>query len=163
MNEELDGQTPSQRLAELGLTLPSVAKPLAAYVPAVASAGQVFTSGQLPTVNGTLIATGKVGAEVSLEQAVEAARVAALNALAAAAAQAGGIDNIRRVVRVVVFVASDPSFTGQPRVANGASELFGQVFGALGVHVRSAVGVSVLPLDAPVELELVVEASAAAF
>lgn len=163
MNEELDGQTPSQRLAELGLTLPSVAKPLAAYVPAVASAGQVFTSGQLPTVNGTLIATGKVGAEVSLEQAVEAARVAALNALAAAAAQAGGLDNIRRVVRVVVFVASDPSFTGQPQVANGASELFGQVFGALGVHVRSAVGVSVLPLNAPVELELVVEASAAAF
>jgi enamine deaminase RidA (YjgF/YER057c/UK114 family) len=163
VNEELDGQTPSQRLAELGLTLPSVAKPLAAYVPAVASAGQVFTSGQLPTVNGTLIATGKVGAEVSLEQAVEAARVAALNALAAAAAQAGGLDNIRRVVRVVVFVASDPSFTGQPQVANGASELFGQVFGALGVHVRSAVGVSVLPLNAPVELELVVEASAAAF
>jgi enamine deaminase RidA (YjgF/YER057c/UK114 family) len=163
VNEELDGQTPSQRLAELGLTLPSVAKPLAAYVPAVAFAGQVFTSGQLPTVNGTLIATGKVGAEVSLEQAVEAARVAALNALAAAAAQAGGLDNIRRVVRVVVFVASDPSFTGQPQVANGASELFGQVFGALGVHVRSAVGVSVLPLNAPVELELVVEASAAAF
>ena len=91
------------------------------------------------------------------------ARVAALNALAAAAAQAGGLDNIRRVVRVVVFVASDPSFTAQPQVANGASELFGQIFGVLGVHVRSAVGVSVLPLDAPVELELVVEASAAAF
>ena len=162
MNDELDGLTPSQRLAELGLVLPAVAKPLAAYVPAVASAGQVFTSGQSPTGNGTLIATGKVGAEVGLEVAIEAARVAALNALAAAAAQAGGLDNIRRVVRVVVFVASDPSFTAQPQVANGASELFGQIFGVLGVHVRSAVGVSVLPLDAPVELELVVEASAAA-
>ncbi|MFT3860286.1 RidA family protein [Micropruina sp.] len=163
MNEELQGSSPSRRLAELGLTLPAVAKPLAAYVPAVTSAGQVFTSGQLPTVAGALVATGKVGAQVSLEQAVEAARVAALNALAAAAAQVGGVDNIGRIVRVVVFVASDPSFTGQPQVANGASELYGQIFGPLGVHVRSAVGVTVLPLDAPVELELVVEASAAAF
>lgn len=163
MNEEVTGPPPSQRLAELGLALPTVAKPLAAYVPAIASAGQVFTSGQLPTVNGTLLATGKVGAEVSLEQAVAAARVAALNALAAAAEQAGGVDNIRRIVRVVVYVACYPSFTGQPQVANGASELFGAVFGALGVHVRSAVGVASLPLNAPVELELVVEASAASF
>lgn len=163
MNEEVTGPPPSQRLAELGLTLPTVAKPLAAYVPAISSAGQVFTSGQLPTVNGTLVATGKVGIEVSPEEAVAAARVAALNALAAAAEQAGGLDNIRRIVRVVVFVACDPSFTGQPQVANGASELFGAVFGALGVHVRSAVGVSSLPLNAPVELELVVETSAASF
>lgn len=163
MNEEVDGPAPSARLAELGLSLPPVAKPLAAYIPAIASAGQVFTSGQLPTVDGVLVATGKVGAEVSVEQAVEAARVSALNALAAAASAAGGIDEIRRIVRVVVYVASDPSFTGQPRVANGASELFGSIFGALGVHVRSAVGVSSLPLDAPVELELVVEASAASF
>lgn len=163
MNEEVDGPSPSQRLAELGLVLPAVAKPLAAYVPAIASAGQVFTSGQLPTIDGVLVATGKVGAEVSLDQAVQAARVAALNALAAAASAVGGIDEIRRIVRVVVFVASDPSFTGQPQVANGASELFGEIFGPLGVHVRSAVGVSALPLNAPVELELVVEASAAAF
>jgi enamine deaminase RidA (YjgF/YER057c/UK114 family) len=162
VSEEVAGP-PSQRLAELGLTLPPVATPLAAYVPAVSSAGQVYTSGQLPTVDGRLVATGKVGGEVSLEQAVEAARVAALNALAAAAAQAGGIDQIRRVVRMVVFVASDPGFTAQPQVANGASELLGAVFGPNGVHARSAVGVTVLPLDAPVELELVVEASAAAF
>ena len=158
-----DAVAPSQRLAELGLTLPPVATPLAAYVPAVVSAGQVFTSGQLPSVAGRLVATGKVGAEVSLEQAVEAARVAVLNALAAAAAQVGGLDHIRRVVRLVVFVASDPGFTAQPQVANGASELLGEIFGAHGVHARSAVGVAVLPLDAPVELELVVEASAAAF
>lgn len=158
-----DSAAPSQRLAELGLTLPPVAAPLAAYVPAVVSAGQVFTSGQLPSVSGRLVATGKVGAGVSLEQAVEAARVAVLNALAAAAAQVGGLDHIRRVVRLVVFVASDPSFTAQPQVANGASELLGEIFGAHGVHARSAVGVAVLPLDAPVELELVVEASAAAF
>lgn len=163
MNEEVTGPPPSQRLAELGLALPPVAKPLAAYVPAISSAGQVLTSGQLPTVNGALVATGKVGSDVTVEQAVAAARVAALNALAAAADQTGGIDNIRRIVRVVVFVASDPSFTAQPKVANGASELFGAVFGALGVHVRSAVGVASLPMNAPVELELVVEASAASF
>lgn len=163
MNEEVAGPAPSQRLAELGLTLPPVAVPLAAYIPAIVSAGQVLTSGQLPTVQGALVATGKVGGEVTPEQAAQAARVAVLNALAAAASEAGGIDNIRRIVRLVVYVASVPEFTGQPQVANGASELLGEIFGPLGRHVRSAVGVASLPLDAPVELELVVEASAASF
>ncbi len=163
MNEEVAGPAPSQRLAELGLTLPPVAAPLAAYIPAIASAGQVLTSGQLPTVQGALVATGKVGAEVTVEQATQAARVAVLNALAAAASEVGGIDNIRRVVRMVVYVAGTPDFTAQPQVANGASELLGEIFGPLGRHVRSAVGVASLPLDAPVELELVVEASAASF
>ncbi|WP_298133625.1 RidA family protein [Micropruina sp.] len=163
MNEEVAGPAPSQRLAELGLTLPPVAVPLAAYIPAIASAGQVLTSGQLPTVQGALVATGKVGAEVTVEQATQAARVAVLNALAAAASEVGGIDNIRRVVRMVVYVAGTPDFTAQPQVANGASELLGEIFGPLGRHVRSAVGVASLPLDAPVELELVVEASAASF
>ncbi len=163
MNEEVAGPAPSQRLAELGLTLPPVAVPLAAYIPAIASAGQVLTSGQLPTVQGALVATGKVGADVTVEQATQAARVAVLNALAAAASEVGGIDNIRRVVRMVVYVAGTPDFTAQPQVANGASELLGEIFGPLGRHVRSAVGVASLPLDAPVELELVVEASAASF
>lgn len=163
MNEEVSGPAPSERLAELGLTLPPVAAPLAAYIPAIASAGQVLTSGQLPTVQGALVATGKVGADVTVEQATEAARVAVLNALAAAASEVGGIDHIRRVVRMVVYVAGTPEFTAQPQVANGASELLGEIFGPLGRHVRSAVGVASLPLDAPVELELVVEASAASF
>lgn len=163
MNEEVAGPAPSQRLAELGLTLPPVAVPLAAYIPAIASAGQVLTSGQLPTVQGALVATGKVGADVTVEQATQAARVAVLNALAAAASEVGGIDNIRRVVRMVVYVAGTPDFTAQPQVANGASELLGEIFGPLGRHVRSAVGVASLPLNAPVELELVVEASAASF
>ncbi len=163
MNEEVSGPAPSERLAELGLTLPPVAAPLAAYIPAIASAGQVLTSGQLPTVQGALVATGKVGAEVTVEQATQAARVAVLNALAAAASEVGGIDNIRRIVRMVVYVAGTPEFTAQPQVANGASELLGEIFGPLGRHVRSAVGVASLPLDAPVELELVVEASAASF
>ncbi len=163
MNEEVAGPAPSQRLAELGLTLPPVAVPLAAYIPAIVSAGQVLTAGQLPTVQGALVATGKVGGEVTPEQAAQAARVAVLNALAAAASEAGGIDNIRRIVRLVVYVAGVPEFTGQPQVANGASELLGEIFGPLGRHVRSAVGVASLPLDAPVELELVVEASAASF
>lgn len=163
MNEEVAGPAPSQRLAELGLTLPPVAAPLAAYIPAIASAGQVLTSGQLPTVQGALVATGKVGADVTVEQATQAARVAVLNALAAAASEVGGIDNIRRVVRMVVYVAGTPDFTAQPQVANGASELLGEIFGPLGRHVRSAVGVASLPLNAPVELELVVEASAASF
>lgn len=163
MNEEVAGPAPSQRLAELGLTLPPVAAPLAAYIPAIASAGQVLTSGQLPTVQGALVAIGKVGADVTVEQATQAARVAVLNALAAAASEVGGIDNIRRVVRMVVYVAGTPDFTAQPQVANGASELLGEIFGPLGRHVRSAVGVASLPLDAPVELELVVEASAASF
>jgi len=145
----------SAKLAELGLQLPPVATPAGAYVPALRSAGQVLTSGQLPMVDGALSATGKVGAEVSLEQAQQAARVAALNAVAAAADVAGGIDAITRVVKVVVFVASDPEFTDQAKVANGASELLGELFD--GGHVRSAVGVAVLPLGTPVEVELVVE------
>lgn len=152
-----EAATPSTRLAALGLELPAVAKPLAAYIPAIAVGNQVWTSGQLPTVAGSLVQTGKVGAQVSTEDAVGLARTAALNALAAVAEVAGGLDRIARVLRCVVFVASDPGFTGQPAVANGASQLLGELFGDAGVHVRSAVGVTVLPLDAPVELELVVE------
>lgn len=152
-----DGALASQRLAELGLELPKVAAPLAAYVPARRVGQQVWTSGQLPSRDGTPIITGKVGAQVNPEQAAEAARVAVLNALAACAEVAGGIDAIASVAKVVVYVASDPSFTGQPAVANGASQLLGEIFGDAGAHVRSAVGVAVLPLDVPVELELVVE------
>lgn len=150
----------SQRLSELGITLPPVAAPVAAYVPAVRSGALVWTSGQLPFVDGVLAATGKVGVGEGLvppEDAAGMARVAALNALAAVAELAGSLDRVRRVVKVVGYVASDPSFTGQPAVVNGASELLGQVFGDAGVHARSAVGVAVLPLDAPVEIELVVE------
>ena len=147
----------SERLAELGIGLPAVAAPVAAYVPATRAGDQILTSGQLPFVDGALSVTGKVGAEVSAEEAASAARVAALNAVAAAADVAGGVDLIRRVVKVVVFVASDPTFSGQPAVANGASLLLGEIFGEAGVHVRSAIGVAVLPLDSPVEVELVVE------
>jgi enamine deaminase RidA (YjgF/YER057c/UK114 family) len=163
MNEELAEVAASTRLAELGLTLPAVTAPVAAYLPAVVSAGQVFTAGQLPFVDGALLATGKVGAGVTPERATELARVAALNAVAAAASVVGGVDGIRRVVKLVVYVASDPGFTGQAQVANGASELLTQVFGQRGLHARSAVGVAVLPLDSPIEVELVVEASAASF
>lgn len=151
--------TASERLSALGLELPPVAKPVAAYIPAASSNGWIMTSGQLPTRAGTLVATGKVGGELSPEQAVECARVATLNAVAASAAVAGGLDAITRIVKVTVFVASAPSFTGQPAVANGASELLQDIFGEAGVHVRSAVGVAVLPLDAPVEVELTVEAA----
>ncbi len=163
MNEELAEVSASTRLAELGITLPAVPAPVAAYLPAVVSAGQVFTAGQLPFVDGALLETGKVGATVSPERAAELARVAVLNAVAAAASVVGGVDGIRRVVKLTVFVASAPAFTGQPQVANGASELLQQVFGARGLHARSAVGVAVLPLDSPIEVELVVEASAASF
>ena len=149
--------SPEDRLAELGLTLPGIAAPLAAYIPAVRSGDHVYTSGQLPMVDGSLAATGKVGAEVSAEQAKDLARTCALNALAAIKAEVGELANVRRVVKVVGFVASAPDFTGQPGVVNGASELLGEVFGDAGVHARSAVGVTVLPLDAPVEVELVVE------
>ena len=152
--------TPAERLAELGLTLPGVAAPLAAYVPAVRVGDLVHTSGQLPSVEGRLVALGKVGAEVSSETAAECAGLATLNALAAVAAEVGGLDAVARVVKVVVFVASDPSFTGQAQVANGASQLLGDVFGGAGKHARSAVGVAVLPLDSPVEVELVVEVAA---
>lgn len=145
------------RLAELGMELPQVAAPVAAYVPAIAKNGRAITSGQLPFVAGQLPATGKLGAEISLEQAQEFAAASVLNALAAIKAEIGDLDRITRVVKVVVFVASDPQFTQQPLVANGASELLGKIFGDRGQHVRSAVGVAVLPLDAPVELELEVD------
>jgi enamine deaminase RidA (YjgF/YER057c/UK114 family) len=148
------------RLAELGLELPPVAAPLASYVPAVRSGNHVYTSGQLPFVDGALPATGKVGdgpAHVNPDAAAALARTAALNALAAVRDVVGNLDDVVRVVKVVGFVASDPAFTGQPAVVNGASELLGQVFGAAGIHARSAVGVAVLPLDSPVEVELIVE------
>lgn len=148
--------TVSARLAELGITLPAVAVPLASYVPAVRTGNLVYTAGQLPTVSGNLTHDGKVGAQVTPEDARVAARTCALNALAAIDAVVG-IDNVTRVVKVVGFVASAPGFTGQPGVVNGASELLGEVFGEAGVHARSAVGVSELPLDAPVEVELIVE------
>ncbi|MDP9181662.1 MAG: RidA family protein [Actinomycetota bacterium] len=144
------------RLAELGITLPKVAAPVAAYVPAVRSGDLVYTSGQLPTVAGELLARGLVGTAVEPEQAKELARTCALNALAAVDALVG-LDAVIRVVKVVGFVASAPGFTGQPGVVNGASELLGEVFGEAGRHARSAVGVAMLPLDAPVEVELVVE------
>jgi len=146
------------RLTELGLTLPSVVPPVAAYVPAVRSGSMVYTSGQLPMVDGSLAAVGKVGAQVSAEQAKDLARTCALNALAAIDALVG-LDQVVRIVKVVGFVASTPDFTGQPGVVNGASELLGEVFGDAGRHARSAVGVAALPLDAPVEVELVVEVS----
>jgi enamine deaminase RidA (YjgF/YER057c/UK114 family) len=149
--------TPEERLEELGLAVPDVAKPVAAYVPAVRSGQYVFTSGQLPMRDGQLITAGKVGGEVTAEEAVECARQCALNALAAVRAEIGELSNIKRIVKVTAFVASTPDFTGQPGVANGASELFGDVFGDIGQHARSAVGVPVLPLDAPVEVELIVE------
>jgi enamine deaminase RidA (YjgF/YER057c/UK114 family) len=152
--------TISRRLSELGITLPAVPAPVAAYVPAVHSGNLVWTSGQLPFVGGSLPTTGKVGVGDGLVDPTVAAglaRIAALNALAALAELAGSLDRVRRVVKVVGYVASDPAFTGQPAVVNGASELLGQVFGEFGVHARSAVGVAVLPLDSPVEIELVVE------
>jgi enamine deaminase RidA (YjgF/YER057c/UK114 family) len=148
---------PAEKLAELGLTLPPVAAPVAAYVPAVRSGGFVYTSGQLPTVNGKLPAVGKVGGEVSAADAAGLARTCALNALAAAASAAGGLDQIRRIVKVTGFVASAVGFSGQPQVVNGASELFIEVFGEDGKHARSAVGVAELPLNAPVEVELIAE------
>ncbi len=150
------GRSVSARLTELGITLPKVAAPLAAYVPAVRTGDLVYTSGQLPLVQGELSAAGKVGAEVSPEDAKAAARVCALNALAAVDALVG-LDTVTRVVKVVGFVASAPGFNGQPGVVNGASELFGELFGDAGAHARSAVGVSELPLDAAVEVELIVE------
>jgi enamine deaminase RidA (YjgF/YER057c/UK114 family) len=145
------------RLTELGLKLPNLAKPVAAYVPAIVTGNLVYTAGQLPFVDGTLEATGKVGADVTAETAADLARTCALNALAAASSVIGSLDRVTRVVKVVGFVASAPDFTGQPAVMNGASELLGQVFGEAGQHARSAVGVAVLPLDAPVEVELVLE------
>ena len=144
------------RLSALGLAVPEVVPPVAAYVPAVRDGNLVFTSGQLPMVDGKLVATGKVGAEVSAEDAKGYAATCALNAIAAIKAELGDLDTVARVVKVVGFVASDPAFTGQPGVVNGASELLGQAFGDKGVHARSAVGVASLPLDAPVEVEVIV-------
>jgi enamine deaminase RidA (YjgF/YER057c/UK114 family) len=145
------------RLAELAISIPSVAKPVASYVPAVIAGNLVYTSGQLPSVDGKLATTGKVGAEVDAETATLLARTCVLNGLAAAKSVLGSLDRITRVVKVVGFVASDPSFTGQPGVINGASELLGEIFGEAGVHARSAVGVAALPLDAPVEIEFLFE------
>ena len=144
-------------LAAMGLSVPEVAKPVAVYIPAVRSGNHVFTSGQLPMRSGELMVTGKVGGEVSEEEAVACAQQCALNAIAAVKAEIGDLDQVKRIVKVVAFVASTPDFTGQPRVANGASELFGHAFGEAGIHARSAVGVPVLPLDSPVEVELIVE------
>ncbi len=149
--------TPEERLAELGLAVPEVAKPVAVYIPAVRTGNYVFTSGQLPMKSGELMVTGKVGGEVTQEEAVACAQQCALNAIAAVKAEIGDLSLVKRIVKVVAFVASTPDFTGQPLVANGASELFGKVFGDAGVHARSAVGVPVLPLDAPVEVEIIVE------
>jgi enamine deaminase RidA (YjgF/YER057c/UK114 family) len=149
--------TPEERLADLGLAIPEVVAPVAAYVPAVRTGGYVYTSGQLPLRDGELMRIGKVGSEVSPEEAHECARQCALNALAAVRSEVGELSAVTRVVKVVGFVASAPGFTAQPQVVNGASELLGQVFGDSGQHARSAVGVAVLPLDAPVEVELVVE------
>jgi len=148
---------PAERLAALGLTLPPVAAPVAAYVPAVRTGMYVYTSGQLPTVDGKLPAVGKVGAEVSAQDAAGMARTCALNALAAAASATGGLEAIRRIVKVTGFVASAPGFGGQARVINGASELLIEVFGEDGKHSRSAIGVAELPLNAPVEVELIAE------
>ncbi|MFB9238536.1 RidA family protein [Plantactinospora siamensis] len=154
--EHSERPDPRARLAELGLDLPRVVPPLAAYVPAVQSGRHVYVSGQLPMVDGKLAATGKVGAEVGTEQAKELARRCALNGLAAVDALVG-LDRVVKVVKVVGFVASAPGYTDQPAVINGASELFGEVFGEAGRHARSAVGVSELPLNTPVEVELIVE------
>jgi enamine deaminase RidA (YjgF/YER057c/UK114 family) len=145
------------RLAELGLEVPAASKPVAAYLPAVVTGNLVFTSGQLPMVDGALPATGKVGAEVDPETAKKLARQCVLNGLAAARSAIGSLDRITRVVKVVGFVASAPDFTGQPGVINGASELLAEIFGEPGTHARSAVGVAVLPLDAPVEVEFLFE------
>ena len=149
--------TIEQKLADLGLELPNVATPAGAYVPAVISGNLVFTAGQIPLVDGVLMATGKVGNEISPEFAKEIAQRCALNALAAIKSVLGDLNRVKRVVKVVGFVASTPEFTGQPGVLNGASELLGKVFGDAGLHARSAVGVASLPLDAPVEVELIVE------
>jgi enamine deaminase RidA (YjgF/YER057c/UK114 family) len=153
--------SPTARLAALGLTLPPVPAPVADYIPAVRVGELIYSSGQVPIQNGELLATGKVGAEVSVEDAVRCARMAALNGLAAVAEVAGGLDAVEHVIKVMIFVASAPDFTGQPQVGNGASQLLVEIFGDSGRHARSAVGVASLPLDAPVEIELIVRAKAA--
>ena len=152
--------SPEDRLRELGYELPPVPQPGGSYVPATRAGTLLFTAGQVPLQGGELAKTGKVGDAVTLEEAQEAARLCALNALAAAAAEAGGLNNISRIVKVTGFVASAEGFNGQPQVLNGASDLLGEVFGEAGLHARSAVGVAELPLDAPVEVELVAELDA---
>jgi enamine deaminase RidA (YjgF/YER057c/UK114 family) len=149
--------TPEERIRELGLEIPDVVAPLASYVPAARSGSLVYTAGQLPIVKGELAATGKVGAEIDPERATELARLCGLNAIAAIRAEVGELSRVRRIVKVVGFVASAPDFYGQPQVVNGVSDLLGEVFGDAGKHARSAVGVAVLPRDAPVEVELIAE------
>ena len=148
-----------QRLSELGLTLPEVATPAGSYLPAMISGNLVFTAGQIPLIEGKLMATGKLGAEITVEYGAEIAQRCALNALAAVKSVIGDLDRVKQIVKIVGFVSSVPEFTSQPAVINGASEFLQQVFGDAGQHARSAVGVSVLPLDAPVEIELIVEFS----
>ncbi len=157
MSPEEDDRSPEARLAAIGLALPKVSRPLAAYVPAVRTGNYVYTSGQVPVVDGQLLASGKVGADIGVAEAAALARTCALNALAAVASITGGLDAVRRIVKVVGFVASAPHFTQQAQVINGASELLIEVFGEAGRHARSAVGMAVLPLDAPVEVELIAE------
>ena len=149
--------TPAARLAAAGFTVPKAAAPLASYVPAVHSARHVFTAGQLPFVDGKLPKTGKVGAEVTPEEAHELAQISGLNVIAAVESALGDLSSVIRVVKLTVFVASAPDFTGQPQVANGASDLMALAFGEAGIHARSAVGVTVLPMDAPVEVEAIFE------
>jgi enamine deaminase RidA (YjgF/YER057c/UK114 family) len=151
--------TPEERVAELGLELPQVVAPLASYVPTARTGSLVYTAGQLPLVGGELAATGKVGAEISPEDAAELARTCALNVIAAIKAEVGELSRVARIVKVVGFVASAPDFYGQPQVINGASDLLGEVFGEVGAHARSAVGVLVLPRNAPVEVEAIAEVS----
>jgi enamine deaminase RidA (YjgF/YER057c/UK114 family) len=154
------GHSAEARLAALGLTLPPVAVPLAAYVPAVRSGSYVYTAGQLPLANGKLLMAGRVSSQIGVDEAAGMARTCALNALAAVAPVAGGLSAVTRIVKIVGYVASDPSFTSQSLVVNGASELMLEVFGDAGRHARTAVGVAVLPLDAPVEIELIAEVRA---
>jgi enamine deaminase RidA (YjgF/YER057c/UK114 family) len=150
---------PSEQLAALDIALPPVPAPVAAYLPAVRSGRLVFTAGQLPFIDGALPATGKVGSTVSADEAAKLARTAALNAVAVVAAEAGGIDNIARIVKVTVYVASDPDFITHSAVANGASDLLVEIFGEAGKHARSSLGMAVLPMDSPVEVELIAELS----
>lgn len=149
--------TASERISDLGLTLPSVAAPIGSYQPAVRLGDLVYTSGQLPLVDGKLSLVGRLGAEVGVEDASGAARTAGLNAIAAVAGIAGGVDNIVRIVKVTAFVAGTADFAEQPKVANGASDLFTEIFGTSGIHARSAVGVSSLPMNSPVEVEIIAQ------
>jgi enamine deaminase RidA (YjgF/YER057c/UK114 family) len=149
--------TPEERLEQLGVTLPAPAAPVAAYIPCVRTGNLVYVSGQVPVVDGKPSHLGRLGAGVELEEGVAAARTCAINVLAALKAEMGALSQVRRIVKVTVFVASDPGFTDQPKVANGASELFGEVFGEAGSHARAAVGVAALPLGVPVEVDAIAE------